>query len=111
MKYFYVIIILLQACTTGRIDYYHGYIYNNDKKIIEGLKVNTINYKYFSYTNKKGYFNINIYNKDYSRFLIIADKDDYIIDTLVTSWRFPDVGGINYQFVNGKNDTLFIDLK
>ncbi|CAA0159531.1 conserved hypothetical protein [Tenacibaculum maritimum] len=95
-------------CKTG-INYYQGHIFSVNNNPIKGLKVyEKYNYKNYSVTNKEGYFRINITKNNIERYLIIEDKNEIIDSIQVIGIQ----GGerIKYSFIQGKRDTLFLNI-
>lgn len=94
---------------SDKIKFYHGYIFDSDKKPIVGIKVyEDDNFKNYSLTDKNGYFNISEEN-NFGGNLIVVKNDEVVLDTIWTV--FSNHGDtLNYGFVNGRNDTLFIDV-
>jgi hypothetical protein len=102
-------LLLLISCS-NRIDYYHGYIFSSkENKPLKELRIEEDdNLKTTSYTDEKGYFKIPETN-GFGGNLIIYDKNNSILDTI---WTVYSSRGekLNYRFINGRKDTLFITL-
>lgn len=105
-----LILFLFSACSNNKVEYYHGYIFNTQNEPLEGLVISTVENGETTKTNKEGYFRIKKL-ENFSRYIVVSDASKNILDTIRTSWRHPDVGGINLQFVNGRMDTLFLQSK
>ncbi|WP_175623038.1 hypothetical protein [Chryseobacterium schmidteae] len=100
--------ILLLSCSSQSPKYIQGYIFSKDLKPIENIKVQDPNDKnIFSYTNPKGYFKINQMIK--GRFLYVMYNEKKI-DSIYIVTTHPERGP-SYNFVEGKSDTLFVDVK
>lgn len=106
--FLFTLLLSLLSCKK-KIDYYHGYIYSKEKKPLRNLKVvEDDNLKTFSLTDEKGYFNIPELNS-FGGNLVVYTKNNKVIDTIYTI--FSNRGEkLNYRFINGRNDTLFIDM-
>ena len=106
--FLFTLLLFLLSCKK-KIDYYQGYLYDTNNNPIENLIVyEKYNKKSFSRTNKKGLFKIKVKNR-LSHFLIIEQNGTTIIDSI----QIIGVQGgekIKYSFINGRNDTLFIDM-
>ena len=99
--------LVVSSCSS-KIKYYHGYIYSLDNKPLGKLRVEEDdNLRTFSYTNEKGYFKI-IENNNFGGNLIVYSQNDIILDTI---WTVFSSNGekLNYRFVNGRKDTLFVN--
>ncbi|CAM1356870.1 hypothetical protein [Tenacibaculum ascidiaceicola] len=106
---FIVLLIPIFIQCEKRINYYQGYLYDTNNNPIENLVVyEKYNKKSFSRTNKKGLFKIKVKNR-LCHFLIIEQNGTTTIDSI----QIIGVQGgekIKYSFINGRNDTLFIDM-
>lgn len=102
-------ILFIMSCS-NKINYYHGYIYNTENKPLRKIKVEEDdNLKAYSYTNEKGYFKIPKRN-NFGGNLIVYSQNNTILDTIWTV--FSSHGEkLNYRFVNGRKDTLFVNMK
>lgn len=93
-KTWYHILLLLKTKAYGgviqnKIKYYHGYIFDFNKKPIVGIKVYEEN--------------------NFGGNLIVVKNDEVVLDTIWTV--FSNYGEtFNHRFVNDRNDTLFIDI-
>ncbi|WP_147300517.1 hypothetical protein [Tenacibaculum gallaicum] len=105
--FLFTLLLFLLSCKK-KTDYYHGYIYSKEKKPLRNLKVvEDDNLKTFSLTDEKGYFNIPELNS-FGGNLVVYTENNKVIDTIHTI--FSNRGEkLNYRFINGRNDTLFID--
>lgn len=103
-------LICLQNCNNSSIKYYQGYVYSLKKEPLENIFVyemfDSIN---MGKTNKEGFFKIKKNPNSISQFLIIKDKNR-IIDSIQIIRTHPERGE-KYYFVEGRKDTLFVDLK
>ncbi|MCH4828946.1 MULTISPECIES: hypothetical protein [Flavobacterium] len=105
-----VLLVMVANCTNkNNLKYYQGYIYlnKNAEPDVEVYEADNPSNK--TKTNENGFFKIPMQQKYISNFLIIRNKNKIIdsIQIIRTS------GGekINYYFVEGRNDTVFIDMK
>ncbi|WP_131726141.1 hypothetical protein [Chryseobacterium sp. Leaf405] len=110
MKYFFINIMavsFINSCTPSSKSY-EGYIYNHQKKPLENIKVCEQNKNNCTYTNDKGFFQL---RKDKNSIgdLLVFNRES-TIDTIKTVWS-QHGEKINFSFIEGKNDTLFIDFK
>jgi len=101
--------VIISSCGGNRgFKYYEGHIYDRNKKPLSNIKV-CRGYKLIActMTDTNGYFKLNM-SPNFMTDLIIFYKDQPI-DTIITRWA---QGGerLVYSFVEGKNDTLFIDM-
>ena len=101
--------IIFFCCCRTQINYYQGYIYDFDRQPIVGVKVyspyDTIGT--FGITDSNGFFQIKKPKHIISNFLYIKN-----LHTIIDSIRIVGSHGgeqLHYSFVDGKNDTLFID--
>ena len=100
---------LLFCCKNRKINFYEGYICDLQKNPIENLKVYGKDDLYiFSYTNEKGYFKMEKTDNWIEHFLMI-ERDNIIIDSIQIV-RTSGGERLNYYFVEGRSDTLFIDM-
>ena len=108
MKILHVItMILLSSCVTQNPKYIQGYIYTTEHNPIERIKIqDPNNTKILSYTNSKGYFRINQMIKGRLLYVLQNNKK---IDSIYIITTHPEKGA-NYNFVEGRKDTLFINL-
>lgn len=105
-----LIILLISIISCSKpIKYYQGYIYDLDRQPIAGVKVycpyDTIGTS--GITDSNGFFQIEIPKHIISTSLYIK-KNHTIIDAI----RIIGTHGgeqLHYSFVDGKNDTLFVD--
>ena len=105
----YFVTLFTISCSSSSSDFrfYEGYIYNESKKPISDLEIfekEQPNNK--TITDKKGFFKINKLENSVSIFLIIKDNDR-LLDSIQIIRKS---GGekLNYYFVEGRSDTLFI---
>ncbi|MGO4708211.1 hypothetical protein AB4Y90_03640 [Chryseobacterium sp. 2TAF14] len=111
MKIFLLNIILITSSFSGckdRPKFYEGYIYTKEKKPLTNVKICELGTTNCSETDSKGFFKI---KKDSERIsdLIVLYKNNPI-DTIKTVWT-QHGERIGYSFLEGKKDTLFVDLK
>ncbi|MCS3868593.1 hypothetical protein J3D55_001509 [Chryseobacterium ginsenosidimutans] len=101
-------VTFISSCTKTTPKYMHGYIYNSQKKPLKGIKIeDPYNISLSTFTNSKGYFKINALSK--GEFLYVK-KNNIKLDSIYIVRTHPE-RGVSYAFVEGRNDTLFIDLK
>lgn len=101
-------ILILFACSSKSPSYIQGYIYNERRDPLKGIKVVDPNNKtVFSITNDQGYFRIN--QMINGRYLDVIIKSKKIGSVYIA--RIHPENGANYAFIEGRNDTLFISLK
>lgn len=89
--------------------YMHGFVYDNIKKEpIQQIKVKMLidNQEVFSITDEKGYFKINKFSVGDLHFLFKEQNICSVRTGGVQKWS----GKFVYNFAEGKNDTLFIDM-
>ena len=93
-----------------KINFYHGHIYSKDNEPIKNL---TIYERYdkskFSRTDAKGYFKINVKVNHIKGVLMVESSKSKLLDSIQV---IGTQGGerLMYSFVEGKNDTLFLEL-
>ncbi|HZH73435.1 MAG TPA: hypothetical protein VFD91_13140 [Mariniphaga sp.] len=104
---FMTVLTAITACTPS-IQYYKGYVYNTKNEPIEGLKICEQYSTKCSFTNSQGFFKIKK-NASSIRSLIVF-HNEISVDTIKTVWS-QHGEKINYSFIEGKNDTLFVDLE
>ena len=88
--------------------YYEGHIYDKNNNPLPNIKV-CRGYKLTActMTDTNGYFKLNM-TPNFITDLIIFYKEQPI-DTIITAWTLH--GELDrYSFIEGKNDTLFIDM-
>ncbi|MFC3161066.1 hypothetical protein SAMN05443633_101141 [Chryseobacterium arachidis] len=88
-------------------DYYEGYIFTKEKKPLPNIKVCEINKNNCTITDNKGFFKMKK-TKSSINDLAISYKNKPL-DTIKTVWSNHGER-ISYSFVEGKKDTIFIDL-
>lgn len=107
---FIALVILCNSCQEN-FKYYEGYIYSRYRKPLQGLRVEKKYYKDdFAITDSLGYFRIKEKKNSGSGFLMVSTKQEILIDSIQVVRK---AGGeqVNFYFVEGRNDTLFIDFK
>ena len=108
MKAFLPLIIFLNSCNPKVPKYMHGYIFTKENMPLEGIRIEDPYEKsFFSITNKQGYFKINQLAKGDFLYVLKGNKK---IDSLYIIRSHPEKGE-SFYFVEGRNDTLFIDTK
>lgn len=114
MKIFLILFITIFSITNCSVKsdflYYQGYIYNKNNIPVENIEVSEKEKpSQKTYTDKSGFFSLKKERNSISMFLILR-KDNTILDSIQVIRKS---GGekINYYFVEGRNDTLFIDTK
>ena len=112
-KYILLSLFVIISSCGGNSDYsdfryYEGHIYDRNKKPLPNIKV-CRGYKLTActMTDTNGYFKLNM-TPNFITDLIIFYKEQPI-DTIITAWTLH--GELDrYSFIEGKNDTLFIDM-
>ena len=112
-KYILLNLFVIMSSCGGNSDYsgskyYEGHIYDRNKKPLPNIKV-CRGYKLTACTttDANGYFKLNM-TPNFITDLIIFYKEQPI-DTIITAWTLH--GELDrYSFIEGKNDTLFIDM-
>lgn len=114
MKYIILPIILIIAytsCSSNKeINYYQGYIYNQNHIPVNNLEVSEKDEPLNkSFTDHNGFFRIKKKKNSISTFLMIL-KNKELLDSIQVVRKS---GGekINYYFIEGRSDTLFIKSK
>ena len=106
---FLTLAFLLFCCKNRKINFYEGHIYDENKKPLPNIKVCKMYHTPTdcTMTNANGYFKINKDPTSIAKLIIFYKEQP--IDTIITRWA---QGGerLVYSFVEGKNDTLFIDM-
>ena len=105
---FLTLAFLLFCCKNKKVNFYEGHIYDENKKPLPNIKV-CRGYKLTActMTDTNGYFKLNM-PPNFITDLIIFYKEQPI-DTIITAWTLH--GELDrYSFIEGKNDTLFIDM-
>ena len=105
---FLTLAFLLFCCKNKKVNFYEGHIYDENKKPLPNIKV-CRGYKLTTctMTDANGYFKLNM-TPNFITDLIIFYKEQPI-DTIITAWTLH--GELDrYSFIEGKNDTLFIDM-
>ena len=106
---FLTLAFLLFCCKNRKINFYEGHIYDENKKPLPNIKVCKMYHTPTdcTMTDANGYFKI---NKDPTSIpdLIVFYKEQPI-DTIRTVWAQAGER-LMYSFVEGKKDTLFIDM-
>ena len=109
-KYILLSLFVIISSCGGNSDskYYEGHIYDENKKPLPNIKV-CRGYKLTActMTDTNGYFKINKDPTSIAKLIIFYKEQP--IDTIRTRWA---QGGerLVYSFVEGKKDTLFIDM-
>jgi len=105
---FLTLAFLLFCCKNKKVNFYEGHIYDENKKPLPNIKV-CRGYKLTACTttDANGYFKLNK-KPTFITDLIVFYKEQPI-DTIITAWTLH--GELDrYSFIEGKNDTLFIDM-
>ena len=101
--------VIISSCGgNSSFKYYEGHIYDRNNNPLPNIKV-CRGYKLtaFTMTDTNGYFKLNM-TPNFITDLIIFYKEQPI-DTIITAWTLH--GELDrYSFIEGKNDTLFIDM-
>ncbi|SIS47534.1 hypothetical protein SAMN05421766_102141 [Zobellia uliginosa] len=109
-KIFYLCVLIMFACSSKKVTYYQGYVYDVNHKPLENLVIEGRDYSETkSLTNSQGYFKMKTRQNWFETFLYVKDKEIKIdsIQVLRTHPEFVQ----SHHFVNGKNDTLFLRVK
>ena len=112
-KYILLSLFVIISSCGGNSDYsnfryYEGHIYDRNNNPLPNIKV-CKGYKLTACTttDANGYFKLNM-TPNFITDLIIFYKEQPI-DTIITAWTLH--GELDrYSFIEGKNDTLFIDM-
>ena len=112
-KYILLSLFVIISSCGGNSDYsgskyYEGHIYDRNNNPLPNIKV-CRGYKLTACTttDANGYFKLNM-TPNFITDLIIFYKEQPI-DTIITAWTLH--GELDrYSFIEGKNDTLFIDM-
>ena len=112
-KYILLSLFVIISSCGGNSDYsnfryYEGHIYDKNNNPLPNIKV-CRGYKLTActMTDTNGYFKLNM-TPNFITDLIIFYKEQPI-DTIITAWTLH--GELDrYSFIEGKNDTLFIDM-
>ena len=113
-KYILLSLFVIISSCGGNSDfsdfrYYEGHIYDRNKKPLPNIKVCKMYHTPTdcTMTDANGYFKINKDPTSIAKLIIFYKEQP--IDTIRTRWA---QGGerLVYSFVEGKNDTLFIDM-
>lgn len=101
-----ILSIVLISCSVNNPKYIHGYVYDKKGSPVKGLRIEAPydQYKY-SFTDDRGYFKMELIS---SRFLYVKMKN-IKIDSIYYLRTHPE-RGVSYYFVEGRSDTLFIDI-
>ena len=112
-KYILLSLFVIISSCGGNNDYsgskyYEGHIYDTNKKPLPNIKVcRGHKLTACTMTDANGYFKLNM-TPNFMTDLIIFYKEQPI-DTIITAWTLH--GELDrYSFIEGKNDTLFIDM-
>lgn len=102
---------ILWNCTVHReVNYYEGYIFNQQKQAISNIMVyegDRPENKVF--TDQSGYFQLKKPKNVISNFLMVK-KDTLILDSIQVV-RKSAGEQVNYAFVEGRQDTLFLKIE
>jgi hypothetical protein len=108
MKRILSIFILVSSCSISTPKYIQGYVCNSQNKPLKGIFITDPNDKNtLAYTDREGYFKINKMIK--GRYLVVSYNNKKI-DSIYIVRTHPERGA-SYSFVEGRKDTLFIDVK
>lgn len=103
-----IFLLLISSCYSKKPNYIQGHIFNLENKPLKGIKVQDPNdKKIFTTTNNNGYFKINQLTNGK---LLYVYENEKKINSIYIITTHPE-REISYNFIEGKNDTLFIDLK
>ena len=106
---FLTLAFLLFCCKNRKINFYEGHIYDENNNPLPNIKVCKMYHTPTdcTMTDANGYFKIN--EDPTSMTDLIVFYKEQPIDTMRTLWTQAGER-IMYSFVEGKNDTLFIDM-
>ena len=113
-KYILLSLFVIISSCGGNNDYsgskyYEGHIYDTNKKPLPNIKVCKMYHTPTdcTMTDANGYFKLNM-TPNFITDLIVFYKEQPI-DTIITAWTLH--GELDrYSFIEGKKDTLFIDM-
>lgn len=101
------LLLLTVSCKEELCDCYHGYVFDENKKPIDNVKVyEEAVLSNSTYTNKEGYFKL---DRDSFIANLIFKKEGFEIDRISTYIEFR--GGDKTIFITKKSDTLFMKRK
>lgn len=101
------LIFFLNSCNTVP-KFYEGFIFNKEKKPLSNIKVCEINKNKCTYTNSRGYFKLEKEKSSLNDLIVFYGNKP--VDTIKTFWS-QHGEKMNYSFVEGKKDTLFINVR
>lgn len=106
---FIIIFFLLAGCKPS-VNYYQGYIFDEDKRPIPNatISLKSDEDKYYVQSDSLGYFKMVITPFYYDH--LIIEKIGYKTDTVKTVWM-QSGEKLRYCFLNTTNDTLFLQKK
>ncbi len=103
------VVFMFLGCKINRATYYHGYIYNTEGKPIAGLILEGRDHNGFkSISNSDGYFKITMRDSWIEEYIYVYDKNRKLDSIQVIRTNRGEK--LTYTFVEGRNDTLFIDM-
>lgn len=108
MKIFICICVTIIANSCSMPRNYQGYVYSSYKKPIQNVKVCEKNTSNCTTTDINGFFVLKKDKQSITDLIIFLDEKP--LDTLKTVWS-QHGEKLNYSFMEGKNDTLFINRK
>lgn len=102
-----IVVFFINSCTTSAQNY-EGFIYKSKEIPFGNIKICEKSTNNCTQTDSKGFFKLKK-NKDSINDLIVF-YNNLPVDTIKTPWK-QHGEKINYSFIKGKKDTLFIDVK
>ncbi|KQT15026.1 hypothetical protein ASG31_15600 [Chryseobacterium sp. Leaf404] len=101
------LIFFLNSCNSVP-KFYEGLIFSREKKPLANIKVCEINTNKCTYTDNKGYFKLEKEKSSINDLIVYSGNKP--VDTIKTFWN-QHGEKMNYSFVEGKKDTLFINVQ
>lgn len=99
--------LFISSCATT-VQNYEGFIYNTKREPIANIKICEQHKNNCTQTDMKGFF---ILKRDKNSINnLIVFHNNVHVDTIKTVWR-QHGEKVNYSFIEGTKDTLFIDIK
>lgn len=104
-----LVVFIFCECSQN-IKYYHGYVYETKNKPASGLIIKSLKQPsdVSIVTDSKGYFKID--NPEWVNNYIYIYRNKTLLDSIQTR-RIRGGEQIVHYFVNGRNDTIFLDTK
>lgn len=102
-----IFIFLFNQCASPSKTY-EGHIYNKKKEPLANIKICEQNKNNCTHTDGMGFFKLK--KNESSINDLVLYKNNKSIDTIKTVWE-QHGEKINYSFIQGRKDTIFIDAK